>query len=280
MLDKRKKVGLALGGGSARGFAHIGILDVFEKEGIPMDYICGCSMGALVGSIYCTGTDLAMLEKLICQVREKDFFDVTLPRKGLIKGAQFREFIKILTHNKSFDEMQIPFSCVACDISAGKTVTFSKGKVYDAVRASISIPGAFEPHFIDGVMYVDGGVLDIVPIPQTRDMGADVVIAVNVSPAPHRQPVKNRLFDVMMRANDLVGHEYKLIKLKEADLLIEPEVANYNPYSNARTAEIIQAGRVAAQEAIPAIRELLGIAPPGDVPLLQEGEATSAGGIA
>lgn len=257
---ERKKVGLALGGGAGRGFAHIGVLDEFVKAGIPIDCICGCSMGAFIGSIFAAGTDLSMLARLSIELTDKDFFDITLPRSGLIRGERFRQLSRLLTKDKCFEELEIPFSCVACDLSAVKTVVLNQGKVYDAVRASISMPGIFQPHFIDGVLYVDGGVLDVVPIQQTRDMGADYVIAVDVSSPCLPREVKPKVFDILMRAYDMVGYYYKQTKIYAGDILLQPKLDEINPYSNSDAEEAIASGREAARTAIPKILEdLLGL---------------------
>jgi len=253
--NDRKKVGLALGGGAGRGFAHIGVLQVLKEAGVPIDCICGCSMGAFIGSVYAAGSDLSMMEKLSIHLTDKDFFDVTLPRSGLIKGERFRQLSKLLTKDKTFDELSIPFSCVACDLEEAKTVVFQTGKVYEAVRASISIPGVFQPHYIDGKMYVDGGVLDIIPIEQTRQMGADYVIAVDVSAPCEFRKIKPKVYDILMRANDIVGYRYKQTKIYSGDVLIQPDLKEINPYTNADAALAIERGREAAKAAMAKIKK-------------------------
>ena len=252
-----KTLGLALGGGSARGFAHIGVLQVLEEEKIPIDYICGCSMGALIGGVYAAGTDLYMLAKLVASVDRKEYFDFTLPKRGFIKGEKFLALAQMLTKNKTFDEMQIPFTCVACAIEEGTTHLLSSGNVAQAIRASISIPGVFEPHQIGGTLYVDGGVLDVVPSKFTRQMGADFVLAVDVGIETRSVEIRPRLFEILMRANSITGSAYRMTKRKEADFTICPDVSGVNSYSNEEAEFIIEEGRKAMQAALPQVRELL-----------------------
>ena len=170
---KRERIGLALGSGSARGFAHIGVINALMENSIPIDCICGCSAGAIIGSIYCAGGDVNMFAKLCSQMNTRDLLDFTVPRRGFIRGEKFEALLRLLTKNYTFEQMKIPFACVAVDLNSGMIKCFNSGRVYPAVRASMSIPGAFEPKEIDGARYVDGGVLKPIPVSCTRALGAD-----------------------------------------------------------------------------------------------------------
>lgn len=231
-LDNRPKIGLALGGGSARGFAHLGVLKALEEKQIPIDAIAGCSMGAIIGSIYCAGTDLDRLIGLFAALNTKDLIDLVVPRKGLIRGNKFEAALQLLTKDMDFEQLPKPFTCVACDIAAGKIKVFDKGKVYPAVRASMSIPGVFEPKWIDGVMYVDGGVLNTVPVDAARGMGVDIVIGVDVG-IHKAEPaeVKETLLDIYMRTSDLTGYAASLNLIEQADILLRPHVGQTAHYS-------------------------------------------------
>lgn len=244
---KRPTVGLALGSGSARGFAHIGVLQALHELHVPIDLVCGCSMGAIIGAVYCSGADMQLFQKLCGSVNARDFMDVAIPRRGLLRGERFESLIKLLTKERTFEEMDIPFACVACDIAAGKTKLFDTGKVYEAVRASMSIPGVFEPKWINGVMYVDGGVLDAVPADFTRQMGADVVIAVDVG-IHKAEPAKvnDSLWSVFMRTLDLTGYEACRHKLNDADILISPNLGNTAEFSNEDVDRCVEIGYHAA----------------------------------
>ncbi|MEG1656182.1 MAG: patatin-like phospholipase family protein [Christensenellaceae bacterium] len=159
-MSERKKVGLALGGGAARGFAHIGVLKVLKENNIPIDYIAGCSMGALVGGIYASWCDLDLLQNLAVVFDQKKYFDFALSSKGYVRGNKIQELVKLMTKNIDINQTKIPFSCIATCIEDCELVRFVQGPIHEAVRASISIPGVFLPHVIDGKSYIDGCVID------------------------------------------------------------------------------------------------------------------------
>lgn len=181
MEQRKPKVGLALGSGGARGIAHVGVLDVFEKENIPIDYIAGSSMGSLVGALFALGHSATDLEELASLFKRKYFVDFTVPKMGLINGKRIEELIYMLTQGKNIEDLEIPLSIVTTDLQKGRSVILDSGSISKAVRASISIPGIFVPVQYDGKILVDGGIVDRVPIQAVRNMGADIVIAVDVS---------------------------------------------------------------------------------------------------
>jgi len=176
-----KKVGLALGGGSIRGLAHIGVLKVLKKHNIPIDMIAGTSIGALIGSAYCAGVEPEELEKITLTADWKKLADFTIPKKGFIAGRKMRNYISKLTHHKNFSDLRIPLHVVATDLEKQEKVVFSRGNVADAVRCSIALPGIFNPVKIHGKELVDGGLVDPIPFDELIEAGADIIIAVNLS---------------------------------------------------------------------------------------------------
>ena len=185
---KELKFGLALGSGSARGMAHIGVIQVLEAYHIPIDMIAGTSIGSVVGSVYATGASVKqMKESALAMKHKKSFalFDPTIPRSGLIRGNRAEEILNsIALKDKTFDDLKIPFSAVATDIKTGAKVILNQGSVIKAVRASISIPGIFTPVKYQDYYLVDGGVVDPVPVDVAEKMGADIIIAVSLTQKP------------------------------------------------------------------------------------------------
>lgn len=182
-MKKRKTLGLALGSGSARGCAHIGVIKALEDAGIEVDCIAGASMGALVGAIYSTG-DLDALETFMLGLDWKkivSYFDVVFPRTGLLDGEKVYGLIDQHVVNKRIEDARIPFCAIASELTTGEEIRIESGNVVDAVRASISLPGIFTPFEKDGRYYVDGGMVNPVPVSAVRAMGADVVLAVNLN---------------------------------------------------------------------------------------------------
>jgi NTE family protein len=157
---KKPKVGLALGSGGARGFAHLGVLKAFQEEGIPIDMIAGSSMGALVGCFYGVGHNMDDLYKLSTAFRRKYYLDFTVPKMGFIAGKRIKQFIRLFTHGKNIEDLILPVAVVATDLTDGERVVFYEGPIAEAVRASISIPGIFVPEKINGRLLVDGGERD------------------------------------------------------------------------------------------------------------------------
>lgn len=181
---QRKTVALVLGCGSSRGWAHIGVIEALEEEHIPIDYIVGCSVGAYVGAIYASGS-IRSLKEFVLKMNGKkvfSYFDIVLPRSGILDGTKrLRELFTIHTHVQDFSELNIPVWMVATDLETGQKVVLTSGSVLDALRASISIPGLFAPARIKNRWLVDGGLVDPVPVSVARAMGADIVIAVDLS---------------------------------------------------------------------------------------------------
>jgi NTE family protein len=183
-MSKRPKIGLALGGGGARGLAHIGVLKILEKNNIQPDYVCGVSMGSVVAACYCLGLDMEKIEQDAINFNKKkaikELLDITNPYKSIIKGAKSKQFIKKYIGNAKFKDTKIPFSVIATNLSNGKEKVIKSGNISDALQASISVPGIFPPVEIDGNYYVDGGLVNCTPANIAQNMGADIVIAVDL----------------------------------------------------------------------------------------------------
>lgn len=252
------KVGLALGSGGARGIAHISVLEVLEENGIPIDLIAGSSMGAVIGGIYASGTDIGLCGKVIQELNERDYLDVVMPREGFIRGERFQELIRIFTKDKDFSETLMPFVCVAVDLEKGELVVLDEGKMHDAIRASISIPGIFVPHRYNGRILVDGGVISRVPTETVKAMGASAIIGVDVGyrGTGHNLKIHNAM-DIISYALDIMEWEVCKMRNTEADIMITPEVSHYN-FRDAKAAKaLMELGRAAAEKALPDIFALL-----------------------
>ncbi|MFO8062635.1 MAG: patatin-like phospholipase family protein [bacterium] len=187
MLFKKKKLGLALGGGAAKGLAHIGILKVLEENDIRIDFVSGTSMGAIIGAMYASGMSASEIESVATGLDKKEaasLFRITLDGAGFINGERITGLLEDVIHKKKFTEMEIPFACVACDIVTGREIVFTEGNIINSLRASMSIPGIFSPVKNEGNVLVDGGLVNPVPADTVRDLGADRVLAVNVLTVP------------------------------------------------------------------------------------------------
>lgn len=250
------KIVLALGGGGARGFAHIGVLQVLKEAGIRPWGIVGTSMGALVGATYAVGADLYYLEQLIDYLKWEDLIDVRLPRMGLIDGTRVRAFIELLTKQRRFEDLSFHFWAVATDLFSGKEVVFKSGSLAPAIRASISIPGVFKPVELDGRILVDGAVVAGVPVAVAREMGGDLVIAVNVG-FDHTHHRVNNIFDVLSKVIDIMGNQLDLCQTQLADMIIKPELGPIGTMSFNRGRECVAAGREEAEKILPGLRQLI-----------------------
>ncbi|WP_062753509.1 patatin-like phospholipase family protein [Parageobacillus toebii] len=250
------KIGLALGSGGARGFAHLGVLKVLEEEKIPISYIAGSSIGALVAALYASDLGLERLYKLAKSFRRNDYIDFTIPKMGLIAGKRITEFIRLLTKGKKIEELSIPVAIVATDLQTGQKVVFRRGDVARAVRASISIPGIFVPERVDGRLLVDGGVVDRVPVSVVREMGADIVIAVDVSHVKVDGEITS-IFDVILQSIDILQDELVRHRQLASDVMIRPHVEQYSSRAFTHAQEIIAIGEQETRKYVPEIRQAI-----------------------
>ncbi len=271
-----KKVGLCLGSGGARGLAHVGVLQVLEENGIVPDVISGCSAGAIFGAIYAAGTNLYLLEKYLGTVDAKTIIDLGIPiQGGFLSGDKIEEVVMTLTHDLSFGETRIPFLCIATDLVSGEMKVFQEGKLHKAVRASMAVPGVFTPVLIDGHYYVDGGVVEELPVDVLRAQGADVVITSdlgikrNFFDPEHPSPV-----DILRRSTDIMQAKLTRQQADKGDVVIRPDASFMGLLKINGYEESVSAGRLKAMEALPRIRELLGM----DLPASAQEKDLPAGG--
>ena len=250
------KVALVLGGGAAKGFAHVGVIRVLEKEKIPIDMIVATSVGALVGAIYASERDSFQLEWLAYQVTKEDIFDFSIlySKLGPVQGEKLEEFLKTRLKVKKLEDLELPLYPVATDLMTGETVTLVKGSVARAVRASSAIPGVFVPVQFAGRTLIDGGVTNNLPIEIARQKGADVVIAVNLT-----QDVKNvqidSVIDIILQSIDIMGKELLKYKRQGAEVLIEPQLGDVGTMDFSQKKKCIEEGMKAAQKALPQIQQ-------------------------
>jgi len=268
-----KKVGLALSGGAARGLAHVGVLRILQKEGIPIDMIAGTSAGAVAGAAYALSLDTARITREILDGRWRKMtpmLDPWFPTSGFIKGKRIKDlFAEYLGGNIKFKDLKIPFACVATDIDTGEEVVIDSGSVAEALRASISIPGIFRVVKHEGRYLVDGGLTTPLPVHVVRGMGADFVIAVNVnpdvtnrmSPASRQRAAARKepnIFQVMLQSVYITSSTLSRGELAGADIVIRPDLGDIKAQEFRRVRELIARGRRAAQAAIPEIKRRLG----------------------
>lgn len=254
MAEKKPIVALVLGAGSARGLAHIGVIQVLLEAGIPFDFIVGSSMGAMVGAIYASGADIYLLDKMVQTMNTGIMMDVQVPRYGFIAGKRINRFISLLTKNKNFADLQPPVKVVATDLISGQRIVFEEGPVPEAVRASISIPGVLTPVRKDGMVLVDGAVIDRLPVEVAKDMGADIIIAVDVTFGPDRKVSIKNTMDVIMTALDIMQKFHFDSIGPQADILIQPAVGHIASGDFEKSREIVDLGRAATLEKVAEIQ--------------------------
>ncbi len=256
--QKVPKVALVLGGGAARGFAHVGVIRVLEREKIPIDLIVGTSAGSLVGAIYADKKNSFELEWTAFSLEEKDLFDYTFisPTQGFVRGERIEEFVLKKVSARELQQLKIPLTVVATDIQNGELVLLQTGSVARAVRASSAIPGIFIPVRHQGKLLVDGGVLNNVPVDVARKMGAQVVIAVDLGGGKKATQVNN-IFDAIVQSLQLMAIESTAARLRDADVVIRPQVSDIGPIDFSKKKELLTLGIQAAEQALPRIREKL-----------------------
>lgn len=244
-------VTLALSSGGARGFAHIGVLKCLEQHRIPILGIAGSSMGGLVGALYASGYTATMLEDLAVHVRRSQWVDFSVSRMGMVRGQKLLALLNTWTRGRQFDDCTLPLKLVAVDIQRGEEVVLDHGNVAEAIRATISIPGVFSPHSIDGRLLVDGGVLNRVPVDLARQLANAPVVAVDAG--IDVSPVVKSVFDILFQAFDVMARELRRYKPVQADVLIEPQAPNVRNAQFRRVHDFIRVGEEACEQHIPDI---------------------------
>jgi NTE family protein len=257
---KKIKIGLALGGGAARGFAHIGVIKALEAQGIYPDIVVGTSAGSVVGALYAAGNTGFQLQKLAMEMDEASISDWAVPlfRKntGVLKGEALQSYVNKAVNNLPMEKLKIPFGAVATDLKDGKPILFQRGNTGMAVRASSAVPGVFQPVTINGHTYVDGGLVAPVPVRFARDMGADFVIAVNISTQADVQATVSSL-DVIMQTFSIMGQRINDYELRDADIVITPPLGKMASNDFNGRNQAVLAGEQAAAAVMAQIKQKL-----------------------
>ena len=250
------KIGLALGGGAARGFAHIGVIKALEAQGIVPDIIVGTSAGAVVGALYASGLSGFALQKVALEIDEAQIGDWSLPDRGVFKGEALQNFVNRAVGNRPLEKLPRNFSVVATDLKSGESVLFRTGNTGMAVRASSAVPGVFQPVSINGHEYVDGGLVSPVPVRAARSLGANFVIAVDISVNPRDARTSSTL-GVMLQTFAIMGQSISRYEKAEADIVIRPITAELPATDFAGRHRAVLEGEKAAAAAMADIKDRL-----------------------
>ena len=256
-----KKLGLALGAGGSRGVAHIGFLKALEEGGVKPSYICGCSMGSVVGAAYAAGLTPDQMWWIVQKLRLLDIISPSGQRGGLFGTKKMRQQLVKHLGDITFDDLHIPFHCVSVDMCSQKLIEFSSGSVVDAVVASSSIPAIFHPLDKDGMRLIDGGILERVPVAQVKAMGADVVVAVDVLGQRDCSEDCPRVLGVLLETIDLMDN-YRTLRRREdnaeiIDFWLEPDLGSMSQYELKQVGLAYQKGYELGVEYLPAIKKAL-----------------------
>ncbi|AKJ28725.1 esterase [Caldimonas brevitalea] len=250
------KIGLALGGGAARGFAHIGVLQVLEENGIKPDVVAGTSAGSLVAALYASGKSPTELVALSDTMDELSITDWSFPFRGVIRGEALARYVNQHTGGKMIEQMRLPLGIVATDLGNGQPVLFQRGDAGVAVRASSAVPAVFQPVRIAGREYVDGGLVSPVPVRFARQMGADFVVAVDISSPPEGNALGDAM-RMLLQTFAIMGRSINQFELRNADVVLTPKLTGVSGADFTARGRAIQAGRDAAQAALADIKAKL-----------------------
>lgn len=255
------KVGLALGGGAARGFAHIGVIQVLEEAGIKPDLVVGTSAGSVVAALYASGKTGPQMQQVAETMEEAAITDWTLPlfSRGMLKGEALARYVNNLLGNRLIEDMKLPLGVVATDLQTGQGVLFRRGNTGTAVRASSAVPSVFQPVSIGGHDYVDGGLVSPVPVRFARQMGATYVVAVDISSPPEGNQANDSL-QILLQTFAIMSKSINNWELKEADLVVRPALPGVKSADFGARRRSIEAGRLAMQQALPGLRAALALA--------------------
>jgi len=256
--EPRIKIGLALGGGAARGFAHVGVIQVLEEAGIQPSLVVGSSAGSLVAALYASGKTGSQLQQIAETMEEAVFTDWTLPlfSRGMLRGDALGRYVHQQVSGRNIEDTALPLGILATDLNSGQGVLFQRGDIATAVRASSAVPGLFQPVPISGRDYVDGGLVAPVPVRQARAMGAEYVIAVDISAQPEANAAGDVL-QIMMQTFAIMGKSINALELRGADLVVRPPLAGVSGADFAARRRAIQAGRSAMLQLLPQLRAQL-----------------------
>lgn len=255
-LKKKRSVVLVLGGGSARGLAHIGVLKVLEKEKIPIHRIVGTSMGGLIGAAYSVGVSVKKMEEIALEFSWRSIFDPTLPRMGLLAGKKLEKVVMELTENKGFADCKIPIAIVATDIEKNERIVFQEGNLQKVICASCSWPGIFNPVRIDGRLLVDGGIKNSVPTRVARSLDPGYMIAVDVGFCVRNGKIYN-IFQMLLQSFQIMGEELNRYQARISDTMIKVDLGDMDQAAFDKAKEAILEGEKAAQGKIVQIKRML-----------------------
>jgi len=258
--SKRPKIGLALGSGGSRGLAHIGVIKVLEENNIPIDFIAGSSIGAMVGGFYAAGLSIKEIEEIALSTNWRRVFSILFDphlKQGLIGGEKLKTFIENYINGKKFEDCKVPFVTVATDLKTGEVVVLNKGEMAQAIRTSISIPLVFKPAEINGRMLVDGGLSAPVPVEIVRGMGADIIIAVNLDKHYCDEEWKPGWYDIANDSLNILRHHLALSNVANADIVIDINVGKNYWYQFTNGQDKILTGEKATKEVLPRLQEII-----------------------
>lgn len=259
-VARKVRIGLALGGGAARGFAHIGVIKALEAQGIVPEIVVGTSAGSVVGAMYAAGSDGFALQKTAMEMDEAEISDWAIPlfgkSTGVLKGEALQRYVNKAVGNQPIEKLRRRFGAVATDLKTGQPILFQRGNTGQAVRASSAVPSVFQPVKIGEHSYVDGGLVAPVPVRFAREMGADFIIAVNISSQAEAQKTVSSL-DVLLQTFAIMGQRLNTYELKEADVVIQPALGKMGGAEFASRNQAILAGEQAAAAVMAQIKARL-----------------------
>jgi NTE family protein len=250
------KIGLALGGGGTRGFAHVGVIKALEAQGITPDIIVGTSVGSLVGALYSSGLSGFKLQEATMLLEKNSVVDWGFPDRGFLSGESLEQFVNNAVKNRPLEKLQRTFAVVATDLKTGNEIIFRTGNTGQAVRASCAVPGIFKPVMINGRSYVDGGLVKPVPISEARSLGADFVIAVDISNVPENNQADSTT-QVLLQTFDIMSQAINRYELPKADVVIRPTTREIDQMSLSDKSAAILEGEKAAAAMMPQIKSKL-----------------------
>ena len=258
----KPKIGLALGSGGARGLLHIGVLNVLLEEGISIDMIAGASSGSIIGGYYCLKGEIRSFEEVMFKFGKRDLFrmiDINSPKRGLISGKKVMSFFHTFFGESTFSDLKIPLVIIATDMNTGEEVHFSDGRILDAIRASISLPGIFPPAELNNSLYLDGGIVNPTPADVLREQGADVIIAVDLTMSSYTKIDKPTMVDTLTRSFEIMRTNMTKKMLKEDDRTVilrsrEKSMGDTYKFYDMR---FIKEGERICRDAIPRIKEII-----------------------
>ena len=258
VAKKIPKLGLALGGGAARGFAHIGVLQVLEEEGIKPTLVVGTSAGSVVAAFYASGKTASQLQWLADTMDESQFTDWANPftGRGMLRGEALGKYVNSQLNGMKIEDMKMPLGIVATDLRTGDGILFRRGDVAMAVRASSAVPSVFEPVRIGGKDYVDGGLVSPVPVRYAKQMGADVVLAVDISSRPEDAKTSD-LLKVLLQTFSIMGKSISQLELAKAEVVVRPALPDVGSAEFSARKKSIEAGRAAMKQALPQLKALM-----------------------